>query len=165
MKRRPDWLPALASVSGVWEVMLKRLYRIFEADFKHKGCTLGGRPLRWDSRILTGERYEEGFWHLITQTDQNTKERLFDPRRAERLPWCAPTIMNAHDSAVLMWDYLEARNRLRTYLWLKDWDYVIVLEKKPHRRGEVAFLITAYYVSGQSTRKNLQRKYDKRVLQ
>lgn len=91
-----------------------------------------------------------------------TKERLFDPRRGERLPWCGPTISNAADGAVKVWDYMEASGGLRTYVWLEGWDYVIVLEKRQMRVGEVVFLITAFYVDGDSRRRSLRGKYERR---
>jgi hypothetical protein len=158
----PDWLPDIVSVEGEWEKVLAKLYRIFAYDFRQTGCCFEDRPVWWDRRKLESP-YEEGFWHLITQLDHNQKERLFEPRRAERLPWCKPTIMNCGDLEVKVWDYKEARGKIRTYLWLENWDYVIVLEKRQLRGGRnIAFLITAFYVEGKSTKKSLQRKYEKR---
>jgi len=50
------------------------------------------------------------------------------------------------------------------YLWLENWDYVIVLEKRQLRGGRnIAFLITAFYVEGERTRRNLRRKYESRI--
>jgi hypothetical protein len=162
MTTKPDWLPEMISVNGEWNQVLARLYQIFDADFKEANRGFEEKPVWWDRRILPGDRYEEGFWHLITKTDQATGERLLDPRRAERLPWCGPTISHSQDSAVRVWDFREPSKRLRTYVWLEDWDYVIILEKRQQRIGEVAYLITAFHVGGDSTRKNLQSKYDKR---
>lgn len=119
-------------------------------------------PVWWNQRKLEGERYEEGFWHLITKTDQQSNERLLDPRRAERLPWCKPTLTNSSDPQVKVWDYREANNKIRTYVWLENWDYVIVVEKRQHNRGIIAFLITAYHLDYNSTRRNLKAKYEKR---
>jgi hypothetical protein len=158
----PDWLPDLVSVEGEWEEVLAKLYRIFDHDLRQTGCCFEDRPVWWDQRKLESP-YEEGFWHLITKFDHNQKERLFEPRRAERLPWCKPTVMNCGDPEVKVWDYKEARGKIRTYLWLENWDYVIVLEKRQLSGGHnIAFLITAFYVEGKSTRKSLQRKYEKR---
>jgi hypothetical protein len=162
MTTKPDWLPEMVSVNGEWNQVLARLYRIFAADFRQTERTFEGKPVWWDRRLLPGDRYEEGFWHLITKTDPDSNERLLDPRRAERLPWCGPTISHFQDGAVKVWDFREPSRRLRTYVWLKDWDYVIVLEKRQQRIGQVAYLITAFHVGGDSTRKSLQSKYERR---
>jgi hypothetical protein len=144
--------------------VLARLYEIFKRDFKETQRTLNGKLVWWDKRILAGDRYEEGFWHLISKSQWRTTagERSFDPRRAERLPLCGPTISNANDNCVKVWDFKEATGRLRTYVWLEDWDYVIILEKREQRKGQIFFLITAFYVDGDSKRRNLRSKFNKR---
>lgn len=160
----PPWLPGTVSVGGNWGAVLKMLYRIFEHDFKHGACDFQGRAVWWNRSKEEGESYEEGFWHLITKLDQKQNIRLFDPRRAERLPWCVPTIVNSFRPEVRVWDYRETRRTIRTYLWLRDWDYVVILEKRTLSSGiDAAYLITAYHVGGGSTRATLQRKYDARV--
>lgn len=160
--KTPSWLPEIVSVDGEWGHVLASLYAIFSRDFKQTKRSFQGKPVWWDLKILPGEQYEEGFWHLITKQDQNASDRLFDPRRAERLPWCGPAISNSHDSVLKIWNYKEANGRLRTYVWLHRWDYVVILEKRQQRIGEVAFLITAFYVDGESKRRNLEKKYEKR---
>lgn len=160
----PNWLPSIVSVSGQWSRVLKRLYRIFDRDFRQTGCYFEGRTVSWNRRRLDASPYEEGFWHLITKYDHSQGERLLDPRRAERLPWCKPTIVNSDDEEVKVWCYQEARGKIRTYVWLENWDYVIVLENRElHGGRSISFLITAFYVEGNSTRRSLQRKYEKRV--
>jgi hypothetical protein len=59
-----------------------------------------------------------------------------------------------------MWDYEEGRRRVRTYLWLREYDYAVILEK---RKGHY-YLITAYYVDGDSNRRSLRRKYEQRIV-
>ena len=162
MTKNIEWLPEMVSVGGEWEMVLAKLYHIFDEDFRKTECTFEGRPVWWDRRILPGDRYEEGFWHLITKTDQKTKDRLFDPRRAERLSWCCPIISNVDDDAVKVWNFREARGQLRTYIWLEDWDYIVILEKRRQRVSEIAFLLTAFHVGGQATRRRLRAKYEKR---
>jgi len=154
----PSWLPHKVSVDGQWERILAMLYSIFVRDFIDSSPLFEGRTILFDDRIVDGQ-YEEGFWHLITKNDYNTGDRLLDPPRAERLPWCAPTIKNSNDPAIKVWNYQEGSGRLRTYLWLDQLDYVVILEIRPQRRGEVAFLFTAYHVDGASTRKKLQTKF------
>jgi len=159
---RPDWLPELVSVNGDWSSILARLYAIFTADFKDQTCTFQGSAVEWDQRITSGDNYEAGFWHLTTKTDRRSGDRLFDPRRAERLPWCSPTIRNSSHAAVKAWEYLESGNRRRVYLWLDEWDYVVILEKRTREHTVRHFLVTAFHVDGDSTRRSLSRKYTER---
>lgn len=163
MTAAPNWLPDIVSVSGEWEKVLARLYRIFDHDFRQTGCSFEGILVWWDQRKLDSP-YEEGFWHLITKFDHSRQERLLDPRRSERLPWCKPTITNCDDPEVKVWDYEEARHKIRTYVWLENWDYVVILEKRELRGGRtIAFLITAFHIGGNSTRRKLRRKYEDRI--
>lgn len=158
-----SWLPALIVLDGDWEQTLVRLYQVFERDFVRTKRRFESREIWWDRRKLDG-KYDEGFWHIISTRDRSTGDRTPDFRRAERIPWCGPTISNSGDDSVKVWDYLEGSGRIRTYLWLEDWDYVIVLEKQRRRIGKIVFLVTAYYVSGDSTRRNLRRKFRNRVV-
>ena len=160
----PDWLPDTVCVNGEWNDVVARLYNVFDRDFRQIECSFEGVPVWWDRRKLGGSPYEEGFWHLITRVDKASGDRLLDPRRAERLPWCKPTIEHSREPEVRVWDYREAPGMIRTYLWLEHWDYVIVIEKRQLRGGpKVAFLITAFYVEGKSTKRRLQSKYERRV--
>lgn len=163
MMEKPHWLPSIVNVDGEWNDVLSMLYGIFERDIKQAKRFIQGKPVWWNRQILEDGQYEEGFWHLISKDDQKTKERLFDPRRAERLPWCGPTISSSDDSAVKVWDFKEASGRVRTYVWLEDWDYVLILEKRPQKIGEIAFLITAFYVNGDSKKRDLRKKLENKV--
>lgn len=163
MPNSPEWLPAIISVNGEWDKVLETLYGIFKTDFVEGKPLLNKSKVWWNRRIWDGDKYEEGFWHLISKDDDSTNERLFDPRRSERLPWCRPTIDHFNDSAVRHWDYRVSRSRTETYLWLENFDYVIVFQKRKQNIGTVYFLITAYYVDGDSTKRNLRRKYQDRI--
>ncbi len=162
MITKPEWLPDLISVDGEWQEVCSKLYGVFQNDFHKIERRYQNRLLWWDRRIIDGE-YEEGFWHLITKDNKDSNERLFDPRRAERLPWCGPTISNHDNCAVKAWDHMEHSKRIRTYVWLEAHDYVIILEKRSVGKRDIVFLITAYYVEGDSTRRSLNRKYQERL--
>lgn len=157
----PDWLPAKVDTNGEWAEVLERLYRVFQVDFIGPGCYFLNSPVWWDQRKLDGE-HEEGFWHLITRENYAVGERLFEPERAECLPWCRPCLVNAPDPSLKIWDYREGRRKIRTYVWLESNDYLIILEKRPSRQGERFFLITAYSVDGNDTRGKLRKKFEKR---
>jgi len=165
----PDWLPDLVDTNGEWSEVVARLYAIFERDFKRGRPIWKGRQIWWDSRRDANDPYERGFWHLITTVDRQTNDRLPDFRRAERLAWCAAVITHCDDPSVLEWEYREGDGRIRSYLWLRDLDFVVILEKDARcdkTKGtwfEVAMLITAYYVDGEGSRRRLQSKYDRRL--
>lgn len=164
MSDLPEWLPEIISVDGEWENVLQTLYSIFRKDFVDGKPKLSNTPVWWDRCVLENDQYEEGFWHLISKDDDSRNDRLFDPRRAERLPWCRPTIDHFNEDVVRYWDYKTSKSRIVTYLWLEDFDYVIIFQKRKLGIGTVYFLKTAYYVGGDSTRRNLQKNYEKREL-
>ena len=162
MSNCPPWLPDMISVDGVWEETVARLYAIFIADIKDGKPRLNGSQVWWDRNKLESEEYEEGFWHLVSKDDDETGERLPDFRRAERLPWCKACIENCTDTAILFWDY-KVGKRIETYIWLKDFDYVLILKKLIKSWGTAYFLITAYHVDGNSRRRSLMRKYNDKL--
>lgn len=162
---RPPWLPELESLEGSAPDNLRRLYQRFLDDFATATCHFQGLPVRWDATtiVIQGETIDQGFWHLVSREDQKARVRRFDPRRAERLVWCAPLLANAHDGAVLVWEYREGHGRLRTYVWLRQWAYVVVLEAISTRAGEAMQLVTAFHVDGRATERGFSRKYDQRI--
>jgi hypothetical protein len=164
MTPAPAWLPAMIVTDGEWESVLVRLYAVFVRDIKQGNLVLNDRAVWWDRRVLPDSKYEEGFWHLITRDERPKRDRLFDPRRAERLPWFAPTIRNAGDVEVRVWDYEEGRGAVRTYVWLCRFDYLLIFEKKTlkGKKRVIAFLVTAFYVDGEKSRETLERKYRRR---
>lgn len=174
MNNLPHWLPDIINVDGNFDDVLRRLYNIFHRDFVEKHPRLSDMAVWHDKKVKPGETYEEDFWHLIERDWEKNNRRSFDPERAKRLPWCAPTLNNSQDPQVKYW-ICDERGKLTCYVWLEDYDYVIILEKqtlppkvingieKPART--VAFLKTAYHVDGESKRRHFRRKYGERVPQ
>ncbi len=163
-ENRPDWLPDLISTDGNWkEEILPNLYNIFRKDFIYGRPKLDDKKVYWNKTKDKDNKYENGFWHLITIDNSNSNERIFDPRRAERLPWCAPSIKHFNNDIIKYWEYKESANRINIYLWLENLDYVIIFEKRNIKGDNIAFMLTAYYV-GSSTKKKLRRKYNERLI-
>ncbi len=158
----PPWLPDLADTNGQWDDVVTRLYEIFRRGFVQARLMLDGVPV-WHDRRTIDDPHQEGFWHLITKTGRDTGDRLLDPRRAERIGWCAAAIANAGDPAVTRFNYREGNKKLRTYLWLRDLDYVVILERV-ERGGRLRAwtLITAYYLEGASGRRGMERRFAQR---
>ena len=159
---KPDWLPDIISIDGIWDDVVAKLYKIFESDIKCSKLKINNMLVWHDKQVI--DRYEEGFWHLISGDDYISGERIFDPRRSERLPWFKPLVINFLDKNVLYWEYLDSKKKTIIYIWLVNWDYVIIFQKRSLKIGDVAFIKTAYYVDGNSTRRNLRKKYSKRIV-
>ena len=172
----PAWLPNHVPFPGDWNSFVRTLYAIFEMDFKVATQRFRDRPLWHDRRIFSDDPfgYEEGFWHLVTSDQwrydpkhrRKVKERLPEIARAERLPWARPITRNEADAKVVVWDFEDETTRgkaIRTYLWLKDWDYVVILERQYKAKGDIFMLITSFYVDRPSKRKDLESRYARRL--
>jgi hypothetical protein len=173
---QPDWLPDIIPFQGNWDVFVRALYRVFDADFKSGSPRFRNRPLWHDRRILPDDPlgYEEGFWHLVTrdqwrynhQTRRREKERLPEFDRAARLPWARPITRNETSEPVLAWEFEEASRRgkaIRVYLWLKALDYVVILERQSKRMGDIYMLVTSFLVEHEAKRRDLESRYARRI--
>jgi hypothetical protein len=160
----PGWMPDLIDTNGTWDEILARLYAVFQRDFQNGRPIFRGLPVWWDRRFEGGDPHEEGFWHLVTRDDKETGERLLETPRAKRLAWCRATIDHCAGREVLTFDYVEGDGKVRTYLWVRDADYVVILGKTFRKRKAVAYLlVTAFCLDGPSRKRAMQRKYDNRV--
>ncbi len=108
-----------------------------------------------------GRDKEEGFWHVVSKKDRYSGERLPDYRRAERLPWARPAIECPARSEIKVFDYDHGAKDVgvRRYIWLAEYDYVLIFQKKKR----ALFWVTAYYVDSVRGRKDLGGRYEKRL--
>jgi len=51
---------------------------------------------------------------------------------------------------------------VRTYLWLKQLDYVVILERQVKERGDIFMLITTFLVDAPGKHANLESRYQRR---
>lgn len=137
---------------------MEALYAIFRHDFVDNPAGYRGYGVWFFPEKDRGK--ENIFWHLVEREDKATGERFPDFRRSERLPWARPMLDNLGQPEILDWDYEEGDKSIHTYVWLKDFDYLIVMKKYPNGQRR---LITAYYVDYENTRRKLQKKYEKRI--
>lgn len=162
MNRIPDFLPAILKLDGTWEQVLELIYDVFVKDFKERQTKHCGLKVVYDNRILpNGRGKEEGFWHVISKLDYHTKERLIDFRKSERLPWARPMMESEERVELKVFDYDHGPKDkgIRRYIWLEDFDYVLVLQP----RRKIYVWITAYYVDYEGRRKKLAKRYVNRV--
>jgi len=157
----PSWLPPLLLLPqfrGNITAYLQAVYNCFKKDFVSSRPTLNGLPV-YPQINPKEDNKEFSYWH-ITHEGKIESEREFAPRRCERIAWIRAIIENVNDPSVTIWDYKEGKGKIRTYIWLEEYDYIVILEKS--RKKDKYFLVTAFYFEGNSTYRNLERKYDQR---
>lgn len=161
MSDTPSFLPQMLDLDGDWDTILTRLYSVFEKDFKKSQTYHRGIKVIYNATVEAGGLgKEEGFWHVVSRFDDNTNERLFDYPRAKRLPWAKPLMESPERPEIKVWQYQEgtADKGLRTYIWLEEYHYALIL----HRKKNVFYWATAFYV--ESWKKNdLKRKYESKL--
>ena len=155
----PAWLPDLFPVEPWANNTYDLLYEIFKKDF------VDSRPIFLGKEVWYFPEIEDGklkiFWHLTTRDDKETGNRLPDLRRCERLPWTKPMIVFHTNPELLMWNYEEGDGDIHTYLWLRNYDYLLILKryKDGGRR-----IITSYWIEYENYKNKLQKKFSKRVM-
>jgi hypothetical protein len=158
MTRPPEWLPPVVNVDPWTHDTFDTLFATFVRDFKETHPVYEGKAVWYFPEVEDGK--EVIFWHLTHREDEATGERLPDMRRCERLPWVRATIENSSKPEVLAWDYKEGGGSINTYLWLRDFDFLVLMKK--YRDGSRR-LITSYFVDFPHKRRKLEKKYNKRI--
>lgn len=156
---RPDWLPDLLELMPWKTDTFKVLYDLFKIDF------IESAPVYMGKKIIVPKQKEndgeEIFNHLTSKKDEDTGERLPDIKRAERLLWIKPIIEHADEPEIFDWDYYdEDKKRIITYLWLKDYDFIVIMKKLKNERR---VLLTAYYVKYNNAKRKFEKKYADRI--
>lgn len=156
----PSWLPDPLCLEPWREDTYDKLYKIFCRDFKNP------TPLyfRNEKIIIFSQSHhlkegkEKVFWHITDKEDGNYSDRLPDLRRAERINWIKPIIQNYTSPDIYCFDYVESSKKKNTYLWLYKYDFVVILQ----RLDKINYIIiTAFYISYESKRRELLDKYKK----
>lgn len=163
---KPDWLPDLIRLEDFdendskYEAYFNALYDVFKNDFIDSTPSYREKNVGLLS-IGTSLGKDNNFWHIVTKKEFNISSLHERPpyiRRCERIKWPRAIIENAPDEHILIWNELDENGiNLKVHLWLKDFDYVVVLiDRKSHY-----LLLTAYYVDSGHYRRNLQKRYDR----
>lgn len=172
----PDWLPVMACVSPWKQDTYELLYKIFCRDIRDHDLRYLKNEV-WIFLDMEGGR-EKIFWHLTTRSLKKVKiprkkkkfypegqthvddDRYPDLRRCERLPWVRALIEKTEKPEVLSWDYEEGDLTIKTYVWLKDFDFAVIMKRYPDSTRR---LITSFYIDKSYKRKDFERKYANRI--
>lgn len=161
MNNHPDFLPRKIEMDKDWEMVVDKLYQVFSNDFKKNQVRHCAFEIFYKDRILpNGDGKEDFFWHIISKDYGRVGIREPDFKRAKRLPWARPLIESSPRKEIKVFDYDHGSKDkgLRRYIWLENYRYAIVLQKK---KGRYLWL-TAYYVSKDGHR-DLANRYMNRL--
>lgn len=152
---------------------LAELYAIFEHDFITNTAFLNKAVAVDINRSAQLHGKPKVFWHVITREKQiqvrrgritqTKKIRKFDENRAKRIRWIKHLILNFDDTRNNIFSFFytetsgENRGKLRFYIWARDHDYVVILEKLGKNRS---FLVTAFFVNEHSNKATYQSRYN-----
>jgi len=154
----PEWLPELFPVNPWQEDTYEALYRLFARDFKASQPVYDGHAVWFFPEMEDGK--EIIFWHLTSREDKEAGDRLPDLRRSERLPWVRPMLDQPEKPEILAWDHDEGDGTVKTYVWLENDDFVVIMKKYPDGRRR---LITSFWVEYGNTKRKLRKKYERRI--
>lgn len=103
------------------------------------------------------------FRHLTTViADKSTNHREFEMARSVRLHWLRHHVEEKKPNNMYVFSVNEPACGVRTYIYDKDENYVIVLE--PLRNGQEYYLLTAYHLDGKDKARNkMMKKYSRRL--
>jgi len=161
MNDTPSFLPPMLNLDGDWDNILMRLYDVFTRDFKKSQTYHRHIKVIYNNTVKDdGLGKEEGFWHVVSRFDEDTNERLIDYPRAKRLPWAKPLMESTERPEIKVWQYKEgtADKGLRTYIWLENHRYALILQRKKN----VFYWVTTFYVESWK-QKDLKKKYENRL--
>lgn len=107
--------------------------------------------------------------HLTTREDRDDKgkkigSRSFEMHRSVRLHWIKYHIDQSKPDNVEVFsfqDRIARKDVIRTYIYDKEQDYVIILE--PQRSGTDYYLLTAYYLNEPGGKKQIEKKLKKKL--
>ncbi len=144
------------------------LQTAFNADFVVQTPQFMGLKVAHVTQLNITHGICETLWHIVSKEvlvfnplkRRKELQRQFDLKRAKKIPWCKPSIEQAADPAVMQWDKRESTGKIRSYVWLKHWDYVVILERKTAAsKQQYAMLITAFYVDNAHKRSDFSNDY------
>ncbi len=158
VEKMANFLPKRLPNENDMNVLLADAYSVFTQDFVTNHPYYLSKRIDFDRRVINDGK-EEGFWHLVTREKSGVTNRLPEKDRARCIPWIRPIIENSHYNCVTSFRYLEGSGKERTYLWVEDEDYVVILEER-----RTAFtLVTSFNVDQPWKRKSLRKKVSKKL--
>lgn len=142
------------------EDKIKLAYNVFKRDFLDSKCFLEKILIcsKSSKKIEISQKLnvEEVFWHIISR--KNSSIRTFDEQRAKRIEWVKCIILDYDKNHIKRFYYYESNGKIRLYLWLEQYDFVVILEKIITKTEE-AFIVTSFYIDNSKKKEEFAKKY------
>lgn len=119
------------------------LYKIFKTDFIDNSTYLANKIYIDPKSKEKIDGKENIFWHVITRTNQRTKQREFDEERACRIKWIKKIIVNHGHSEIKLFYNYEKNRQVRLYLWAYNFDFIVIIQKLGKKSS---YLVTSFYI-------------------
>lgn len=148
----------------------KSLQGIFKRDIEENPLIeFRGKQIRPIKKQDGEPAMQTLFHHLTTCKDESEegkaqKRRIFEIDRSLRLHWILHHIEERTPENIEVFSYEDRKDRkdvIRTYIYDKEEDYVIILE--PQRSGKDYYLLTAYYLNTKYGKKQIKSKLKKKL--
>jgi hypothetical protein len=162
MSEPPQWLPALVPVSPWSASTYDELYAVFCHMFNNGPVSYRGHRVVIPRQQTDGK--EDIFWHITSRKfdRRRSDERHPDTLRSERLSWLRSVIERCPcpSDHVFDWDYEEGDGTIKTYIWLQDWDFLVILKKFLDGNR---LLITSFHVDNAARHNEVLKKWENRL--
>lgn len=154
----PEWLPPQLLLNGARiDDDYAILHKVYSIEISHGLLSIEGFPV-WVDRTIDQflPQYNRGFTHLVTR-DDGSGQRIIDYDRARKLNWVKPVIENYQQPEIHAFWCRGSRNDT-LYLWLYDYDFVVIMRKMRARQMQARIIVTSFSVDPHR-RKDLQRRF------
>jgi hypothetical protein len=160
-----DWLPPLCRFKDFdndWQRYEDHLYGLFRRDFLVSPPRVAGQIVQINTAPYEKGK-EEGFWHLVTEDQDVTRDgreqkaRLPELRRCERICWPGAILREGEGERVAVWRE-RRQDGLRLVHALRDFSYMVALSI---RGGGKLFLATAFPVELRWRQDRLRKQYER----
>jgi len=152
----PDFIRLDTAQFPTMDAYYQYAFQQFSTDWHAEPLpTFKSLPVYFDDRVISWG-LPEGFWHIISQTSSNTRMRIPDVERCERILWTKAIILAAMAGEPSIKHFLESsknkKNRTVTrnllFLNLSNACHLVILEKS----GSAYRLVSSYHI-GEGSKK------------
>jgi len=133
------------------------LYEIFCLDFIQNPTYLADKI--YINPTFQGKENgkEKIFWHIVTRKNVQSRNREYDQKRAERIGWVKPIIVNHEHTEIKYFYHFEDNKKIRLYMWAYEHDFLVILQKLG---ATESYVVTSFYIDRPGKKEAMQRKYD-----